>query len=52
MAGQVSQQQKPEPDDNFRTYNTNDRPSRFIVSLNFEKKKKKTKISSDSYILL
>ena len=25
--------QKPEPDDNFRTYKINDRPSRFIVSV-------------------
>ena len=30
--------QEPEPDDNFRTYKINDRPSRFIVSLNFNNK--------------
>ena len=44
---------KPEPDDNFRTYKMNDRPSKFIVSLNFDNKwtkKKKPKILSDSYI--
>ena len=34
----VSRLQKPEPDDNFRTYKMNDSPSRFIASLNFDNK--------------
>ena len=33
----------PEPDDNFRTYKINDRPSRFIVSLHFHNKWTKTR---------
>ena len=30
--------EKPEPDDNFKTYKINDRLSRFVVSLNFDNK--------------
>ena len=41
-ATEISYENKREgltkPDDNFRTYKINDRPGRFIVSLNFENK--------------